>query len=102
MTRLSPSVTELREKVVLSCRMIGSRGVSRGSFGHVSARIPGAEGTIFIKSKGPDEEALEFTTEPVGIRGQPFGDEHVCRPRDSLWKPCLQGCNRDGQVRNKR
>jgi 3,4-dihydroxyphthalate decarboxylase len=63
MTRLSPSVTQLREKVVLSCRMIGSRGVSRGSFGHVSARIPGAEDTILIKAKGPDEEALEFTTD---------------------------------------
>jgi L-fuculose-phosphate aldolase len=56
------NVTELREKVVLSCRMIGSRGVSKGSFGHVSARIPGAGDRILIKSKGPDEEALEFTT----------------------------------------
>ena len=56
-------VTDLREKVVLSCRMIGSRGVSRGSFGHVSARIPGAEDRILIKSKGPEEEALEFTTQ---------------------------------------
>jgi ribulose-5-phosphate 4-epimerase/fuculose-1-phosphate aldolase len=57
------SVGELREKVVLACRMIGSRGVSRGSFGHVSARLPGAQDTILIKSKGPDEEALEFTTD---------------------------------------
>jgi L-fuculose-phosphate aldolase len=56
-------VTELREKVVQSCRMIGSRGVSRGSFGHVSARIPGTEDRILIKSKGPEEEALEFTTD---------------------------------------
>jgi 3,4-dihydroxyphthalate decarboxylase len=61
-TTKTGSLTELREKVVLSCRMIGSRGVSRGSFGHVSARIPGAEDRILIKSKGPDEEALEFTT----------------------------------------
>jgi ribulose-5-phosphate 4-epimerase/fuculose-1-phosphate aldolase len=59
----SASLTELREKVVLSCRMIGSRGVSRGSFGHVSARIPGAEDRILIKAKGPDEEALEFATD---------------------------------------
>jgi len=57
------SVTELREKIVLSCRMIGSRGVSTGSFGHVSARVPGFDDRIFIKSKGPDEEALEFTTD---------------------------------------
>jgi L-fuculose-phosphate aldolase len=56
------NLTELREKVVLSCRMIGSRGVSKGSFGHVSARIPGTD-SVLIKSKGPDEEALEFTTD---------------------------------------
>jgi 3,4-dihydroxyphthalate decarboxylase len=55
--------TDVREQIVLSCRMIGSRGVSKGSFGHVSARVPGFVDRIFIKSKGPDEEALEFTTD---------------------------------------
>ncbi|HEY1297462.1 MAG TPA: class II aldolase/adducin family protein [Chloroflexota bacterium] len=63
MTSSVESVTELRDKIVLSCRMIGSRGVSQGSFGHVSARIPGSPDRILIKSKGPDEEALEFTTD---------------------------------------
>lgn len=64
-TAAAPStagVAELRDKVVLSCRMIGTRGVSKGSFGHVSARIPGTD-HILIKSKGPEEEALEFTTD---------------------------------------
>ena len=28
---------------MLACRMIGTRGVSKGSFGHVSARIPGTD-----------------------------------------------------------
>jgi ribulose-5-phosphate 4-epimerase/fuculose-1-phosphate aldolase len=56
------SVTQLRKKVMLSCRIMGDRGVTRGSFGHVSARIPGSE-KILIKSKGPNEAALEFTTE---------------------------------------
>jgi L-fuculose-phosphate aldolase len=56
------SVQQLREKVMLSCRIMGDRGVTRGSFGHVSARIPGSE-KILIKSKGPNEAALEFTTE---------------------------------------
>ncbi len=55
-------VKELRKKVTLSCRIIGNRGVTKGSFGHVSARIPGTD-RILIKSKGPDEEALEFATE---------------------------------------
>jgi ribulose-5-phosphate 4-epimerase/fuculose-1-phosphate aldolase len=54
-------IAELRDKVVLACRMIGTRGVSKGSFGHVSARIPGTD-RVLIKSKGPEEEALEFTT----------------------------------------
>lgn len=58
----STGVVELRDKVVLSCRMLGTRGVSKGSFGHVSARIPGTE-HILIKSKGPEEEALEFATD---------------------------------------
>jgi ribulose-5-phosphate 4-epimerase/fuculose-1-phosphate aldolase len=56
------AVEQLRQKVMLSCRIIGDRGVTRGSFGHVSARIPGTD-NILIKSKGPNEEALEFTTE---------------------------------------
>jgi L-fuculose-phosphate aldolase len=63
MTASVLTVTELRQQVVLSCRMIGTRGVSKGSFGHVSARIPDAHDRILIKSKGPEEEALEFTTE---------------------------------------
>jgi ribulose-5-phosphate 4-epimerase/fuculose-1-phosphate aldolase len=62
-TTIGSSVTALRKKVVLSCRMIGSRGVSKGSFGHVSARMPGSDDRILIKSKGSDEEALEFTTD---------------------------------------
>ena len=53
------TVNELRKKVALACRIIGDRGVTKGSFGHVSARIPGTD-RILIKSKGPDEAALEF------------------------------------------
>src|SRR5918999_3941967 len=56
------SVEQLRKKVMLSCRIMGDRGVTRGSFGHVSVRIPGSD-KILIKSKGPNEEALEFTRE---------------------------------------
>lgn len=56
------AVKELRKKVALSCRMLGSQGVTKGAFGHVSARIPGTD-RILIKSKGPDESALEFATE---------------------------------------
>ena len=55
-------IQQLTRQVMFSCRMMGDRGVTRGAFGHVSARIPGTD-RILIKSKGPNEEALEFTTE---------------------------------------
>ena len=55
------AVDELREKVAMSCRMLGTRGVTRGYFGHVSARVPGTD-QVLIKSRGPEEEALEFAT----------------------------------------
>jgi ribulose-5-phosphate 4-epimerase/fuculose-1-phosphate aldolase len=55
-------IQQLTKQVVFSCRIMGDRGVTRGAFGHVSARIPGTD-RILIKSKGPNEEALEFTTE---------------------------------------
>src|SRR5574341_1270554 len=41
-------------------------GVTKGAFGHVSARIPGTD-RILIKSKGPNEAALEFTKEKYVI-----------------------------------
>ena len=59
------SIDELKEQVAMSSRIIGIRGVTRGSFGHVSARIPGTD-QVLIKAKGPDQEALEFA-EPKDI-----------------------------------
>src|SRR5439155_23253738 len=54
-------INELKDQVATSCRIIGNRGLTRGSFGHVSARIPGTD-RVLIKAKGPDEEAVEFAT----------------------------------------
>jgi len=56
------TIKELRKKVAFSCRILGFRGVTQGSFGHVSVRIPGTD-RILIKSKGPDEAALQFATD---------------------------------------
>jgi ribulose-5-phosphate 4-epimerase/fuculose-1-phosphate aldolase len=68
----SETAQQLRKKVMYSCRIMGDRGVTRGSFGHVSARIAGTD-KILIKSKGVNEEALEFTREKdiitIDIRG---------------------------------
>jgi ribulose-5-phosphate 4-epimerase/fuculose-1-phosphate aldolase len=58
---------QLRRKVALSCRIIGHRGSTRGTFGHVSARIPGTE-HVLIKAKGAAEHAAEFATERDVIR----------------------------------
>jgi ribulose-5-phosphate 4-epimerase/fuculose-1-phosphate aldolase len=51
---------QLRHDVAVSCRILGHRGVTRGAFGHVSARVPGTD-RILIKGRGPGEAALEFT-----------------------------------------
>ncbi|MEA2639690.1 MAG: hypothetical protein QOF51_1084 [Chloroflexota bacterium] len=59
---LTQQETELKKIVARSCRIVGRQGVTKGSFGHVSARLPGTN-RILIKAKGPDEEALEFATE---------------------------------------
>lgn len=56
------AVKKLTEKVALSCRIIAKMGVTKGAFGHVSARVPGTD-RILIKSKGPNEAALEFAAE---------------------------------------
>jgi len=60
--RKTQTVKELKKKVALSCRVLGKLRVTLGSLGHVSARIPGTD-RILIKSKGPNEAALEFATE---------------------------------------
>jgi ribulose-5-phosphate 4-epimerase/fuculose-1-phosphate aldolase len=75
---------ELREKVATSCRIIGNRSVTRGSLGHVSARVPGTD-RILIKAKGRDEEALEFAVERDVIVINIDGD--VLEAPDGLTSP---------------
>jgi len=58
----SHTISELRKKVALSCRIVGGQGLTRGSLGHVSARIPGTD-RVLIKGKGVEEEAVEFARE---------------------------------------
>ena len=55
------TVDELRDKVAISCRIMGSQGITSGSMGHVSARISGTD-HVLIKAKGPNDEALEFVS----------------------------------------
>lgn len=53
---------ELRTQVAVSCRIIGHNNVTKGTLGHVSARVPGTD-RILIKSRGPAVEGMEYTTE---------------------------------------
>ena len=55
-------INELKDKIALACRILGHRGVTFGALGHVSVRIPGETDRFLIKSKGPDETALEFAS----------------------------------------
>jgi len=54
-------VSNLRELVALSCRILGKLNLTKEPSGHVSARVPGEE-KILIKARGPDESGLKFVT----------------------------------------
>jgi ribulose-5-phosphate 4-epimerase/fuculose-1-phosphate aldolase len=66
-------INELKSQVALSCRIIGNNGVTRGSLGHVSVRVPGTD-VILIKGRGPDVEGMEYATErdviTINIKGE--------------------------------
>jgi ribulose-5-phosphate 4-epimerase/fuculose-1-phosphate aldolase len=55
-------INELKSQVALSCRIIGERGVTKGTLGHVSVRVPGTD-LVLIKGRGADVEGMEFATE---------------------------------------
>lgn len=59
---MTQTMDELRKQVALSCRMIGYNGVTKGTLGHVSVRVPGTD-LVLIKGRGADVEGMEFATE---------------------------------------
>ena len=54
-------LSQLRELVAQSCRMLGKLNLTKEPSGHVSARAPG-ENSILIKARGPEESGLRFVT----------------------------------------
>src|SRR4029450_653213 len=54
-------LSQLREQVARSCRMLGKLNLTKEPSGHVSARIPG-ENKVLIKARGPEESGLRFVT----------------------------------------
>jgi ribulose-5-phosphate 4-epimerase/fuculose-1-phosphate aldolase len=54
-------LSQLREQVARSCRILGKLNLTKEPSGHVSARVPGKD-QIFIKARGPEESGLRFVT----------------------------------------
>jgi ribulose-5-phosphate 4-epimerase/fuculose-1-phosphate aldolase len=61
MTASASQLSELRETVARSCRIIGMLDLSNPTQGHVSVRIPG-EDKVLIRARGPMEAGLYYTT----------------------------------------
>lgn len=70
-TGAGPAV--LRSQVATACRILGREGISLSAYGHVSTRIPGTD-DFFIKSRGPQEEGLEFATDADIVRMDASGE----------------------------
>jgi ribulose-5-phosphate 4-epimerase/fuculose-1-phosphate aldolase len=54
-------LSQLRELVAQSCRMLGKLNLTKEPSGHVSARVPGQD-RILIKARGLEESGLRFVT----------------------------------------
>jgi ribulose-5-phosphate 4-epimerase/fuculose-1-phosphate aldolase len=52
----------LRSEVARACRVLGRLDLTKGTLGHVSARIPD-EDRVLIRARGPAELGVELTTE---------------------------------------
>lgn len=53
---------QIKEDILTACKILDSEGLVKG-FGHMSARLPGAEGTIFITPR----KALRLVKRPSDI-----------------------------------
>jgi ribulose-5-phosphate 4-epimerase/fuculose-1-phosphate aldolase len=54
-------LSQLRDLVARSCRILGKLNLTKEPSGHVSARVPGTD-RILIKARGPEESGLRFVT----------------------------------------
>jgi ribulose-5-phosphate 4-epimerase/fuculose-1-phosphate aldolase len=51
----------LRETVAKACRILGKLDVTKGTTGHISARVPGTD-TVLIRARGPGETGVRYTS----------------------------------------
>ena len=54
-------LSQLREQVARSCRILGKLNLTKEPSGHVSVRVPGKD-EVLIKARGPEESGLRFVT----------------------------------------
>jgi ribulose-5-phosphate 4-epimerase/fuculose-1-phosphate aldolase len=54
-------IDDLRERLALACRVVGTLGLTKAATGHISARLPGTD-RVFIRARGPDELGVRYTT----------------------------------------
>ncbi len=54
-------LSQLRDLVARSCRLLGKLNLTKEPSGHVSARIPGTD-RVLIKARGPGESGLRFVS----------------------------------------
>jgi ribulose-5-phosphate 4-epimerase/fuculose-1-phosphate aldolase len=54
-------LSQLRELVARSCRVLGKLNLTKEPSGHVSARMPDTD-RVLIKARGPEESGLRFVT----------------------------------------
>jgi L-fuculose-phosphate aldolase len=54
-------LSQLRELIAQSCRVLGKLNMTKEPSGHVSARVPGQD-RVLIKARGPEESGLRFVT----------------------------------------
>jgi len=64
-------VAEVREKVAIACRIIGSEGLTRGMFGHVSARVHGMTYSIGDPKPIPEADIFEYRKRAAERRDRP-------------------------------
>jgi ribulose-5-phosphate 4-epimerase/fuculose-1-phosphate aldolase len=80
----------LREKVAVACRILANEGVSRAAFGHVSVRL-GEAGPVLIKSRGRNEEGLEFAEAKdivlMDLEGTRLAEDELNERDDGLTPP---------------
>ena len=52
---------DVRAKVAQACRILAMTGLVKEITGHVSARVPGADGEMYLRCRGDDEFGLPYT-----------------------------------------